>query len=73
MLHWHHETPTILIARPYQTGKGLFLTKSGSDKRKMSAEELRRLFAASQRLFADEEVLAGSGAGDLNTEAVYDF
>ena len=60
-------------SRPYQTSKGLFLTKSGSDKRKMSTEELRRLFAASQRLFADEEALAGSSLGDINSEAVYDF
>lgn len=60
-------------SRPYQTSKGLFLSKSGSDKRKMSTEELRRLFAASQRLFADEEALAGSTPGDINSEAVYDF
>ncbi len=60
-------------ARPYQTSKGVFLTKSGSDKRKMSTEELRRLFATSQRLFADEEILYGSAIGDINTEAVYDF
>ena len=60
-------------SRPYQTSKGLFLCKSGSDKRKMSSEELRRLFAASQRLFADEEVLGGSDLGDINSEAVYDF
>ncbi len=61
------------ISRPYQTGKGLFLTKSGSDKRKMSSDELRRLFAASQRLFADEEVLNDSVLGDINSEAVYAF
>ncbi|MGB0849131.1 MAG: RNA-binding domain-containing protein [Thiolinea sp.] len=60
-------------SRPYQTSKGLFLTKSGSDKRKMSAEELRRLFAMSQRLFADEEKLADSDVTDINSEAVYDF
>jgi len=60
-------------SRPYQTSKGLFYCKSGSDKRKMSSEELRRLFAASQRLFADEESLAGSTVGDINSEAVYDF
>lgn len=60
-------------SRPYQTSKGLFLTKSGSDKRKMSAEELRRLFAMSQRLFADEEQLADSDVTDINSEAVYDF
>nr|CAA6813270.1 MAG: ATP-dependent DNA helicase [uncultured Thiotrichaceae bacterium] len=61
------------VARPYQTNKGLFLTKSGSDKRKMSSEELRRLFATSQRLFADEETLNGTDIGDINTEIVYDF
>lgn len=60
-------------SRPYQTSKGLYLTKSGSDKRRMSPEELRRLFAESQRLFADEEVLANSQLGDLNTEAFYTF
>ena len=30
-------------------------------------------FAAEQRLFADEEILNGSTAGDLNSEAVYTF
>lgn len=39
----------------------------------MSAEELRRLFAGSQRLFADEERLDNSDATDINSEAVYDF
>ena len=45
------------ISRPYQTSKGVYFTKSGSDKRKMPPEELRRLFAESERLFADEEIL----------------
>jgi len=60
-------------SKPYQTNKGLYLTKSGSDKRKMSQEELRRLFAESRRLFADEEVLAESTIGDLNIELFYSF
>lgn len=60
-------------SKPYQTNKGLYLTKSGSDKRKMSQEELRRLFAESKRLFADEEVLEESTLGDLNTELFYSF
>lgn len=59
--------------RPYQTSKGVYFTKSGSDKRKMSPEELRRLFAESARLFADEEVLFRSQLGDINSEAVYAF
>jgi predicted HTH transcriptional regulator len=60
-------------SKPYQTSKGIYLTKSGSDKRRMSSEELRRLFAESQRLFADEEILLKSVIGDLNSEAFYDF
>lgn len=59
--------------RPYQTSQGEFLIKSGSDKRKMSSEELRRLFAESKRLFADEEVLDGSAMADLNTELFFSF
>ena len=31
--------------KPYATNKGVYLTKAGSDKRKISPEELRRLFA----------------------------
>lgn len=53
-------------ARPYQTSKGVYFTKSGSDKRRMSPEELRRLFA-------DEEVLPRTDVTDLNTEAFYAF
>ncbi|MDP2752213.1 MAG: putative DNA binding domain-containing protein [Rhodocyclaceae bacterium] len=60
-------------SRPYQTSKGLYLTKSGSDKRKMSPDELRRLFAESERLFADEEVLLRSDITDINTETFYAF
>ncbi|MEZ5448986.1 MAG: ATP-binding protein [Thiolinea sp.] len=60
-------------ARPYQTSKGIYFTKSGSDKRRMSPEELRRLFAETARLFADEEVLPRTDITDLNAEAFYDF
>ena len=61
------------ISRPYQTSKGVYFTKSGSDKRKMSPEELRRLFAEAERLFADEEVLLRTDITDLNTEMFYTF
>jgi predicted HTH transcriptional regulator len=59
--------------KPYQTSKGFYLTKSGSDKRRMSSEELRRLFAESHRLFADEEALENSDITDLNAESFYTF
>lgn len=59
--------------KPYQTGRSMYLTKSGSDKRRMSPEELRRLFAESSRLFADEEVLPHSTPAELNSELFYEF
>lgn len=60
-------------SKPYQTSKGFYLTKSGSDKRRMSPDELRRLFAESHRLFADEEALENSDITDLNAESFYAF
>ncbi len=60
-------------SRPYQTSKGVYFTKSGSDKRKMSPDELRRLFAESERLFVDEETLSRTDITDLNSEAFYAF
>jgi predicted HTH transcriptional regulator len=54
--------------KPYSTNKGIYLTKAGSDKRKVSPEELRRLFAESKRLFADEEIVTGSDISDLNMQ-----
>ncbi|QFY91048.1 putative DNA binding domain-containing protein [Magnetovirga frankeli] len=60
-------------ARPYATSSGLYLTKSGADKRKMSPEELKRLFAESGGLSADESPVAGTNIQDLNTELLYEF
>jgi len=59
--------------KPYSTNKGMYLTKAGSDKRKVSPEELRRLFAESKRLYADEEIVIGSDISDLNSEQFYRF
>ena len=59
------------INRPYQTSSGFYYTKSGSDKRKMSNEELKRLFAESNSLFADEEVLLKTVFWDINSELFY--
>jgi len=59
--------------KPYSTNKGIYLTKAGSDKRKVSPEELRRLFAESKRLYADEEIVIGSDISDLNSEQFYNF
>jgi len=35
--------------KPYSTNKGFYITKAGADKRKISPEELRRLFAESKK------------------------
>ncbi|WP_122893474.1 RNA-binding domain-containing protein [Arcobacter peruensis] len=53
------------INKPYDVD-GVYYTKAGSDKRQVSQEELRRLFAESKKLFADEEIVNGTDIGDLN-------
>lgn len=54
------------VSRPYATGSGFYLTKSGADKRKMSPEELRRLFAESSTFSADEAIHPKSTIKDLD-------
>lgn len=54
--------------KPYSTNEGIYLTKAGSDKRKISPEELRRLFAESKRLYADEEAIINTSINDLNMD-----
>jgi len=61
------------VNKPYATSSGEYYIKSGSDKKKISHEELRRLFAESKRLFADEEVIEDSSIIDFNTELFYKF
>jgi predicted HTH transcriptional regulator len=56
------------ISKPYATSSGEYYIKSSADKKKISQEELRRLFAESKRLFADEEIVTGSDMGDLNMQ-----
>ena len=48
------------VSKPYSTSSGDYYIKSSSDKKKISQEELRRLFAESKRLYADEEIVHGS-------------
>ena len=54
------------INKPYCTHKNIFFTKVGADKRKISREELLRLFQESGHLSADEMLVPGSTAKDLN-------
>ena len=60
-------------ARPYATSSGVYLTKSGADKRRISPEELRPLFAESGGLSAEESLLTGSSLRDLNPESLQEF
>ena len=55
-------------SKPYKTSSGVFYTKSGADKKIISDEELRRLFAESKRLYADEEIVTGSDISDINMQ-----
>lgn len=59
--------------KPYSTSCGEYLTKSGADKKKLSQEELRCLFAESKRLYADEESVYGTDITDLDTALFYKF
>ncbi len=42
------------LNKPYCTNKGVYLAKSGADKRKISQEELLRLFQSSKKLYGEE-------------------
>ncbi len=59
--------------KPYSTNKGIYLTKAGSDKRKLSPQELKRLFTESKSIFADEEPVERSNITDLNQQLFYLF
>ncbi len=59
--------------KPYSTNKGIYLTKAGSDKRKISPQELKRLFAESKNLYADEDIVSGSSINNLNMQLYYQY
>jgi ATP-dependent DNA helicase RecG len=61
------------INKPYCTNKNIFYTKVGADKRKISREELLRLFQDSGHLSADEMLIFDSTANDLNIDKFKKF
>ncbi len=61
------------ISKPYSTNSGDYYIKSSSDKKKISQDELRRLFAHSKRLYADEEIVNGTTVSDLDISLFYKF
>ena len=59
--------------KPYSTNQGIYLTKAGSDKRKISPQELRRLFAESKNLYPDEEIVHNSTIEDIDIAKLKKF
>ena len=59
--------------KPYSTSSGEYYTKSSSDKKRISPEELRRMFAESKRLYADEAAVYKTTINDLNTQLFYQY
>lgn len=54
------------ISKPYCTKDGVYWIKKAADKRKVSQDELLRLFQSSSRLFADEQQVPGSSEEDIH-------
>lgn len=61
------------VNKPYCTNKGVYYTKSGSDKRKVSQDELRRLFQESGKLYADEMIFKNADFKDIDLELFKQF
>lgn len=61
------------INKPYCTNSGTYITKSGADKRRISQEELQRLFQESQKIHADEMLVHGSGLSDIDTKELSEY
>lgn len=59
--------------KPYCTNKGVYYTKSGSDKRKVSQDELRRLFQESGKLYADEMIFKNADFNDIDLKLFKHF
>ncbi len=61
------------INKPYCTNKNIFYTKVGADKRKISREELLRLFQDSGHLAADEMIIYDATIDDLDLDKFKKF
>lgn len=58
------------IDKPYQTNKGAFYVKTGSDKRHVThRDELRRLFQIGSHVYAEQQELTGSKLDQLDLDA----
>jgi ATP-dependent DNA helicase RecG len=57
------------ISKPYADNNGVFWTKSGSDKRRVTArEEIQRMLQCADLVHADELPVEGATVGDIDLE-----
>jgi len=61
------------LNKPYATKSGMYYTKSGADKRKVSQDELKRMFASSGNLYADEELNRNTSLSDFDEKEFFRF
>lgn len=61
------------LNKPYATKSGIYYTKSGADKRKVSQDELKRMFASSGNLFADEVINRNTSLADFDDKEFFRF
>ena len=59
--------------KPYGTNEGIYLVKVGSDKRKISQEELQRLFQESKKIMADKSIIYDSSLNDIDEKLLGEF
>lgn len=59
--------------KPYGTSEGIYLVKVGSDKRKISQEELQRLFQESKKIMADKSIIYDSSLNDIDEKLLGEF
>jgi predicted HTH transcriptional regulator len=61
------------INKPYATSSGNYYIKSGSEKKIISPEHLKRLFIQSNHTYIDEAILPNTTINHLNSELFYEF
>jgi len=62
------------LSKPYKDRNGAIWIKNGSDKRRVTSnEEIARLLQSSKVMFADEMIIPGTSASDVNMQVFKDY
>ncbi len=61
------------VNKPYATNEGIHWGKKGSDKRRLSQEELQRLFQDTGRICADGQIINGATSRDIDRSYFEEF